>query len=218
MAYPSQLPEFSEVAQALQTIDDAPENIRVPVLSASNRLVVVDSGCTNHTFSQRSSFVPGTIKDIKSKPIRGIGGASITPKQSGVAKVPTIVQGKPSFTLLQGVFLCPEAGVNLISVSQLAKTGLNLSFNNIGMICHSGNRICMAASLVGGLYIVQQPRTNIQAAALASFSYRVAPSDKIWHLRLCHLGDQSIQNLKSISTGIHPQKDQSCFCEACALG
>ncbi len=62
--------------------------------------------------------------------IQGIGGTTIQPKGVGKVKLGCNIQGRQVIILLADTLFCPDAGINLISVSQLMpKRGVNVSFH-----------------------------------------------------------------------------------------
>lgn len=77
--------------------------------------------------------------------ILGVGGKITHPKATGTYKVPTFVNGKHNFALLKDALWNPEAGVNLISISQLTAQGIKVEFCADSATAWSGKELRMTA-------------------------------------------------------------------------
>ena len=149
--------------------------------------------------------------------IIGVGGMVLRPKGIGTYKISTFVNGRHSFALLKDALWNPEAGVNLISISQLTAQYTKAEFHTGFATVWSGKELRMAAIQRGGLYILDQDRTStLLATAFAAHSIS-DPTLQIWHERLAHLSEKGIEQLQTMSTGIKPVQ-RTCLCESCALG
>ena len=149
--------------------------------------------------------------------ILGVGGKITHPKATGTYKVATFVNGKHSFALLKDALWNPEAGVNLISISQLTSEGIKVEFCASSAAAWSGKELRMTAIQQSGLYFLDQNRNStLLSAACAAYSIS-DPTLRIWHGRLAHLSEQGIKQLMDMSTGIKPIQ-RTCLCKGCALG
>ncbi len=119
--------------------------------------------------------------------------------------------------LLADTLFCPDAGINLISVSQLMpKRGVNVSFHpTFAKIQTPGHTFL--ANIYRGLYLLNlwsnQPHKNT-----THVSYSIEdPTLQLCHERIDHLGEQNVKRLQGMSTcmtkliNAHP-------CTDCILG
>ena len=91
-------------------------------------LWALDTGCTQHLSHRKQDFI--TMKPYTGGAIQGIRGTTIQPKEVGTVKLGCNIRRRQVIMLLAGTFFCPDAGINLISVSQLMpKRGVNVSFH-----------------------------------------------------------------------------------------
>lgn len=149
--------------------------------------------------------------------VLGVGGKITYPKAIGTYKVATFVKGKHGFALLRDALWNPEAGVNLISVSQLTAQSMKIEFCTDFAAAWSGTELRLTAIQRGGLYFLDQGRdSTILSAACAAYSIS-DPALQIWHNRLAHLSEEGIKQLMDMSTGIKPIQ-RTCLCKGCALG
>ena len=124
------------------------------------------------------------------------------------------------------VWFIPELGRNLISVSQLTKTGAKVKFDDLGCsVAASDGREAFRARKEGGLYLFSPQKSEKANSATAesrvTFTRSLESSNlQLWHQRLGHLNTDSIKKLAKISVGLHlddPNKDLG-ICETCAIG
>lgn len=82
-----------------------------------------DTGCSRHLTHRLEDFVRYTpLTDAK--PVKGIGGAKVTPVGMGIVRVPTA--GKTLY--LNNCYYVPGLGVNLISPGYLESKGYSIGF------------------------------------------------------------------------------------------
>ena len=144
------------------------------LLAAPNRQfhenhMVLDSGCSTHIFATRKFFI--NIKDTPPCVIGGVGDSTIVSTEIGTIRIFCDIHGKKQSLTIQNVRYCPDATVNLISVSQLIKRGARCIFLDTGHH-HAEVQIrtgaVMTASHARGLYLVDlwdQPRGCLALAA-----------------------------------------------------
>ena len=124
---------------------------------------------------------------------------------------------------LQSVLHIPQCGQNnLLSVIQLEKAGMNLTFlGPKGVeITHNGSRMAEVVR-VGNMDVVRS-----SAAILAVFSLQDTTMTEgnenasLWHYRLGHLGMGAVTKMSTLADGVPSislSQDQ-CICEACLYG
>ena len=179
------------------------------------RTHIWDSGSSQHTFILEENFI--SLRPYSGNGILGIGGKSTQPKATGTYKVHSLVNGEHSFALLKDALWNPEAGVNLISISQLTAQGGRAEFCADLAAFWSGKELRMTAIQRSGLYFLDQgENSTLSSAALAAYSIS-DPRLQIWHNRFAHLSEQGIRQLMDMSTGIKSIQ-QVCLCKGCALG
>jgi hypothetical protein len=91
----------------------------------------------------------------------------------------------------------PDIGVNLISVSRLAQSGLHIAFvDNQCVISSKGGKV-IACTRKGEGNLYRLPiRPNV-SAALVGQSANVSADVKLWHDRLGHLNLDSMRSLNA---------------------
>ncbi|KAK9439706.1 Integrase, catalytic core [Metarhizium brunneum] len=184
-------------------------------LESLSKTDIFDSGTSQHTFMSKENFM--SLRPYLGDGVLGVGGKITYPKAIGTYKVLTFVNGKHGFALLKDSLWNPEAGVNLISISQLTAQGMKVEFCADFAAAWSGKELRMIATQRSGLYFLDQDRdSNIISAACAAYSIS-DPALQIWHGRLAHLSEQGIKQLMDMSTGIKPIQ-RTCLCKGCALG
>ncbi len=149
--------------------------------------------------------------------IQGIGGITIQPKGVGTVKLGCNIRGRQVIVLLADTLFCPDAGINLISVSQfMPKRGVNVSFHPTFAKIQTPGRTFLA-NIHRGHYLLNlwsnQPNKNT-----AHVSYSIEDTTlQLSHERMGHLGEQKVKRLQEMSTGmtklinVHP-------CTDCILG
>lgn len=115
--------------------------------------------------------------------------------------------------LLSDTLYCPTIGVNLISVSQLLpKRGVKDHAK-----IHAPGRTFIAAQH-GGLYLFNMWLPSTPSSTHAYPSYGMQDHGmSLWHDRMGHLGEQNLQRLATMSTGMERRLD-FCLCEPCVYG
>ena len=95
-------------------------------------MIVVDTGCSRHAFTDRNAFI--SFRPAKGiNPIAGIGGQTVKPMGEGTVQI-----SLPDRNVrLQNVLYVPDLGANLLSVSQLLDSDVevNITKNSI-MLSH----------------------------------------------------------------------------------
>lgn len=126
-----------------------PSSMRPTLESVIKKVVILNSGCTNHNFIDKAIFIPSTLKPYTGRPILGIGGVRIMPSHTGTARMRFLLEGKAANVLLNNSFLCPEIGENLVSVSQLTKKGADVTFGRFQARCTRDGNMLLRQLCIG---------------------------------------------------------------------
>lgn len=157
------------------------------------------------------------MKPYTGRVIQGIGGSRIQPKGVGTVKLGCNIRGRRVVMLLSDTLFYSDAGINLISISQLMpKRGVNITFHPTVARIQTPGRTFLA-NMHRGLYLLNlgsnQPGDN---TAHASYSI-TDPSLQLWHERMGHLGKQNVKRLQEMSTGM-TKPNNAHPCKECILG
>lgn len=169
-----------------------------------------DTGATNHIASDQ-----GTLRssvNISNLPSVMVGNGSFAP-------VTKLGQGViPSFSRpfhLRNVLVCPSIIKNLISVRKFVTDNFcSLEFDPFGFsIKDLRNRTTMLrCNSQGPLYPIK-PSSQSPLALLSSHH-----NSSLWHRRLGHPSDQSLQRILSSLSLNFKKTDLTSLCQACQLG
>ena len=88
--------------------------------------ILFDSGCSQHTFFDKESFIELRIYDKGEKvsSITGIGGTILQPMGIGTVSILSNIDDKEVPLTINNVLYCPDLRANLISCSQLLDYGV----------------------------------------------------------------------------------------------
>ncbi|KAJ9550333.1 hypothetical protein OSB04_014378 [Centaurea solstitialis] len=176
-------------------------------------LWILDSGASHHmsphliSFTSLSPRSPVSVMSSSSTPMQVEGvGSIVTPQLS-----------------LSDVYYIPTLALNLVSVSQLCKTGYWVFFSDY-LCCVQDPRTRKVIGIghkLGDLYVVDELRVSgVAASSVDLSSFRLSHSSSVfylWHVRLGHVSASRLQFLAS--TGALGQL-KSCDisdCSACKL-
>lgn len=175
---------------------------------------IIDSGCSNHVTFNKSAFT--TLSSLNSK-IELADGNSVDIVGTGTVELNIIVNGKLKSCRLSNVFLAPELGFQLLSVSQLDEKGLTTSFSKGTCQIRNGNHLMATGSSIRKLYIL-----NTSILPTTSQKSLVASSLPIWHQRMAHVSHSSIQSMveNNVIAGVHisNSKPDPISCDGCVIG
>ncbi|KAJ9548119.1 hypothetical protein OSB04_020662 [Centaurea solstitialis] len=176
-------------------------------------LWILDSGASRHmsphliSFTSLSPRSPVSVMSASSTPLQVEGvGSVVTPQLS-----------------LSDVYYIPTLALNLVSVSQLCKTGYWVFFSDY-LCCVQDPRSRKVIGIghkLGDLYVVDELRVSgVAASSVDLSSFRLSHSSSVfylWHVRLGHVSASRLQFLAS--TGALGQL-KSCDisdCSGCKL-
>src|SRR3984957_14053646 len=186
---------------------------------------VIDSAASDHYCNNKAWFT-----DFQSIPVRNITiGDNRVIHAVGRGNVPVKVQVNDRIQegVINQALYVPDIGVNLISVSRLALSGLEVSFVEDRCVISnkSGKVLACARRGEGNLY--RLPIRPSVSTAYVGESSDVSPDVKLWHDRLGHLNLDGMRLLNSgrLVKDFPPQKvpgrsevNVVTQCEACIKG
>ena len=196
-----------------------------PIQSTVEAVWFVDSGCSNHVTGNRDHFVTYTKYQPGERQVRLANNDLVNAEGCGDMRMQVwdSVANATETVRVQSVLHIPECGRNnLLSVIQLDKAGMNLTFlGPKGVeITRNGSRMAEVAR-VGNMYVVRST-----AATPAVFSMqeptKTTGNDiaSLWHYWLGHLGMGAVVKMSKLADGILkiPPTQDKCICEACLYG
>lgn len=172
---------------------------------------LVDSAASEHFISQSSMLVnivplenPMIIKVAKKK-------ETMIAKEKGDIIFTTEVEGIENRITISGVLLVPDLNVNLLSVGKLETSGCKIVFEKGKVTISKNNNPLAVGNRRGRMYevIARKPTEMISLTA---------ETKEIWHKRLGHPSDSSLEKLENLVTGITNSKLDSNVCGICMQG
>ena len=156
---------------------------------------MIDSAASDHYCNNRAWFT-----DFQSIPVRNITvGDNRVIHATGRGNVPVKVQvnDKIQEGVINQALYVPDIGVNLVSVSRLAQSGLQVAFVDDQCVISNkaGKMIAYAKRGEGNLY--RLPIHPMIGTAYVNQSADVSPDVKLWHDRLGHLNLDSMRLLNA---------------------
>src|SRR5438046_9490827 len=88
---------------------------------------VTDIGCSQYSLCQKEDFI--NLYPYTGQPMTGIAGTKIMPDSIGIVKLDYNLNGKRVPLLLSNTLYCSSIEANLVSISQLLKKGVQVSFS-----------------------------------------------------------------------------------------
>lgn len=161
---------------------------------------ILDSGCTNHIFRDRSLF--WNYRADTSTSIRTANCGTLSALGRGDVKVRLVIAGQTVRWTLRDCLHAPGVPINLISVGQLQNASMTIAFGKDSTILSfpaSLNSLSFQAVIYNRLSFVKcdflRPIPQIPAALVSLESFPVfadAPlTPELWHRRLGHPGMES---------------------------
>ena len=185
----------------------------------------VDSGCSNHVTGNRDYFVSYTKFEPGERQVRLANNDLVNAEGCGDIRMQVwdSAANATETVRVQSVLHIPQCGPNnLLSVIQLEKAGMHLTFlGSEGVeITRNGSRMAEVAR-VGNMYVVRS-----SAAIPAVFSLqdpaKTASNEtaSLWHYRLGHLGMGAVIKMSELADGVPsiPLSRDQCIYEACLYG
>ena len=178
----------------------------------SNNEWLCDSACSFHMCFRKEWFFNFTeldggvvyLADNQPCKIAGIGSISLK-NHDGSTRVLTNVQ------------FIPKLEKNLISLGTLESKGFTIILQNGILKVVSGALVVMKGIRRNNLYLYQGS-TAVGTAAAVSKAYKVAEMSRLWHMRLGHAEEKSLQTLAMQGLLKGAKTCKLDFCEQCVMG
>ena len=122
-----------------------------------------------------------------------------------------------STRVLTDVLYIPKPEKNLISLGTLESKGFTIIMQNGILKVVSGALVVMKGIRRNNLYLYQG-RTTVGIAAALTEADKVAEMSRLWHMRLGHAGEKSLQTLAMQGLLKGEKTCKLDFCEQCVLG
>nr|CDN96898.1 putative Ty-1 copia retrotransposon [Phaseolus vulgaris] len=174
---------------------------------------ILDSGCTYHMCPIRDWFFEfqeldgGVVYMGNDNPCKTVGIGSIKLRNHD-----------GSTRILRDVRYVPKLKKNLISLGALESKGLVVTMRDGILKATLGALVMLKGVMKNNLYYYQGSTVVGTVAAATSSSKKDAEAAKLWHMRLGHAGEKSLQILtkQGLLKGTKACKLE--FCEHCVLG
>jgi hypothetical protein len=114
---------------------------------------ILDSGASGHLIGRKDVFVDGTYTSIAGVESNGIGGAKVVPIGRGTIRIECKTSQGKRLLEIPGVQYSPNAGVNLISLTEIWPFIDSISKSPIGMLFNQG-RHQFSATITSGLMML----------------------------------------------------------------
>ena len=171
-----------------------------------------DSACSFHMCFRKEWFFNFTelddgvvyLADNQPCKIAGIGSIGLK-NHDGTTRVLTDVR------------YIPKLEKNLISLGTLESKGFTIILQNGILKVVSGALVVMKGIRRNNLYLYQGS-TAVGTAAAVSEADKVAEMSRLWHMRLGHAGEKSLQTLAMQGLLKGAKTCKLDFCEQCVLG
>lgn len=153
----------------------------------------IDSGASKHMTAKQENIASPSFEH-KTKEIIIANQACVPVLCSGDVNIITVVNGVEYAITVSDVLCIPNLTTNLLSVSQLIKTGNSVVFKE--NTCHIYNRqkvLVGKAELVEGVYRLYTKESDSEQLIAAT----AIVSSNTWHRRLGHLNSTSLRKMKN---------------------
>ena len=180
---------------------------------------IVDSGASSHMTWDRDVYCE--YRELSTpQPVRLGDGCKIDATGKGIKlKVMSSSDREVTFTLTEALHV-PEMSRNLLSVLSITDKGYRMSFHeNWCSIDSKDGKVIAEAQKKGNLFQLQGEAVKTKFEECANVA--TAASREIWHSRLGHVGDATLEKLAAghFVKGVTIKGDRKrSFCEGCARG
>ena len=201
-------------ANVAECSDDSSDfSLAVTPSSNSSSAWLLDTGCSHHMCPERDWFYEfeelegGVVYTADDTPLTTFGIGSIRLKnQDGAIRI------------LKGVRYVPNLSRNLISVGTLEEKGFTVSIKNGVFKMFSGEMVVLEGVRAANRLYHYQGTTDIGVAATISSKEKEMEATRLWHMRLGHAGEKSLNLLAKQGLLKGLQTCKMNFCEHCIKG
>ena len=189
---------------------------------------IVDSGCTQHMCNQEEFFT--SMRELEEKKIMMMGnGDRMEINSEGDVGLKVVTNQGIVYGTFKDVLYSPEIRRNLVSVTKMMKQGISTVFDEETRTCYlvRGKVWFNLREVVGtavekkDLWVLDERGKTRESGE--SYVAEQRDEEKMWHLRLGHLGGENLKKLvsKEMVNGLqtrgtfNPSND---ICEGCMKG
>lgn len=175
---------------------------------------VLDTGATGHLITRKDVFVPGTYTEISGFTSTGIGGCSVLPVGQGTIRLQCATIDGHRWLEIPNVQYAPNAGVNLLSFNDMWPFIDTIEKLPMGLAFTQGN-YRFTASIKDNLLLLD----TTDALRFVGTAYSVKTPDRLWHKRMGHLAEGSLEQLRKVADGMDDvDPDGAHLCNDCVRG
>lgn len=171
----------------------------------------IDSGATDHLVNDDQLFC---MSKVLAEPIEisvAKNGETLKATKVGIIRGTSVVNEKTTDCILKEVLYLPKLRNNLLSVTRLSKSGIEIVFRGSNVEFVKNGMIFAKGIQQSNLYILKLEISEKIACNCQSVE------GELWHKRLGHLGSSSFMKLK-ICILIDDVKCQLSLCESYIKG
>jgi hypothetical protein len=144
-------------------------------------------------------------------------GRDVVAKGKGNIRIESLVDGKWTPGMIYGALYVPEFGRNLLSVKEMTRHGLTVSFSKTGALIKKKGTVKAVATLEKGLFIMEM------RAGKSTANTRDNIGITTWHERMGHINYKYLNEMikNKTATGLtlkEENKTERNFCEDCIFG
>lgn len=193
--------------------EDSDYSLAVSGTTSSSAVWIFDSGCSNHMSPNREWF--HDFKELEGGVVYTANDFPLTTHGIGSIR---LKNHDGSIRTLKDVRYVPSLSKNLISLGTLEEKGFRFQSEDGVMKIISGALVVMKGVRKNNRLYHYQGTTIIGTAAVASSDEQESEAAKLWHMRLGHAGQKSLNQLvkQGLLKGLQTSKLD--FCEHCVKG
>jgi hypothetical protein len=167
--------------------------------------LVLDSGANVHLVDNKSTLTNYFTL------LSNIGTADSATSMKSIGKGDLIINSKIT---LEDVYHCPNAAMSLLSVYQLTKLGLTVTFDNAKCTVTRNNEVVLLGIQENGLYVYRLTSHSIAYLAINQKTTRM----DLFHARMGHINYADLRRLVHMSDGIVlDRQPETEICKSCIM-
>lgn len=173
----------------------------------------LDSGATTHMTGSRRMFQSLEMSNT-GRTVLVANNNRMCVEGVGDVRLSLGTYDNKQAVVLKDVLYIPDCCVNLLSISTVIKNGYKVIFQGESCTISDSDGLFAVAKMEDGMFV-------LQSSAEKSFNCKEINESELWHKRMGHLNENSLQKLKkSQAKGVNFPDEQHSIqdCEICVLG
>lgn len=173
----------------------------------------IDSGASFH-LTAKDDWIENSRPSFLQE-IMVANRAKMKVKCCGDVSIKSIVGNTVLNITVKNVLCAPELTTNLLSVSQMIKSGNTVCFEEKSCKVYDGNNTLVAeAELINGVYRLKLEKSHINTFVAT------AVSSELWHCRFGHINYHDLKLMTNLVEGLNykGKLESSNFCQTCCEG